>query len=450
MFMNKQNILFATLYIAAFLTSHNIFASKQQIDDQSEFVSVRNGLFYKGGSPLGKYVGANFWYGSILASEGQGGDRSRLLKELDFLCSIGVKNLRVMVGSDGSPLSKRHTPKPNLVYPTLQTSPGVYNDTILAGLDYLMMEMGRRGMTAVLYLNNSWEWSGGYGQYLEWAGAGKTPRSNIDGYEAYVNHVAQFSSNRKAQKLFFDHVRYIVNRTNRYTGVAYKDDPTLMAWQICNEPRAFAAVNTKEQRRQKIAFATWLSRASRLIKRIDRNHLVTTGSEGLYGCDNDMDLFTEIHSDKNIDYICIHIWPYNWGWVTEEQLRREGADIDISTAIKKTGEYIDEALGVASRLNKPVVIEEFGFPRDSFSSSTSSTTNGRDKYYSYILGLVRNPSFPLLAGCNFWGWGGFAQPPHEQWQPYDPFTGDPSQEAQGLNSVFAGDTSTIEIIKGGK
>ena len=355
-----------------------------------------------------------------------------------------------MVGSDGSPLSKRHTPKPNLVYPTLQTSPGVYNDTILAGLDYLMMEMGRRGMTAVLYLNNSWEWSGGYGQYLEWAGAGKTPRPNIDGYEAYVNHVAQFSSNRKAQKLFFDHVRYIVNRTNRYTGVAYKDDPTLMAWQICNEPRAFAAVNTKEQRRQKIAFATWLSRASRLIKRIDRNHLVTTGSEGLYGCDNDMDLFTEIHSDKNIDYICIHIWPYNWGWVTEEQLRREGADIDISTAIKKTGEYIDEALGVASRLNKPVVIEEFGFPRDSFSSSTSSTTNGRDKYYSYILGLVRNPSFPLLAGCNFWGWGGFAQPPHEQWQPYDPFTGDPSQEAQGLNSVFAGDTSTIEIIKGGK
>ena len=37
----------------------------------------------------------------------------------------------------------------------------------------LLAEMGKRQMHAVLYFNNSWEWSGGYGQYLEWAGEGK-------------------------------------------------------------------------------------------------------------------------------------------------------------------------------------------------------------------------------------------------------------------------------------
>ena len=50
---------------------------------------------------------------------------------------------------------------------TADPAPMVYNDTIFAGLDYLLAEMGKRDMLAVLYLNNSWEWSGGYGQYLQ-------------------------------------------------------------------------------------------------------------------------------------------------------------------------------------------------------------------------------------------------------------------------------------------
>ena len=100
--------------------------------------------------------------------------------------------------------------------------------------------MGKRKMVAVLYLNNSWEWSGGYGFYLQHAGAGKAPRPNEEGYPAYMNFVAQYATNQKAHELFYDYVRFILSRTNRYTGVAYKDDPAIMSWQIGNEPRAFA------------------------------------------------------------------------------------------------------------------------------------------------------------------------------------------------------------------
>ena len=48
---------------------------------------------------------------------------------------------------------------------------------------------------------------------------------------------------------------------------------------------------------------------------------------------------------------------------------------------------------------------------------------------------------------NFWGWGGFANPKHEQWQVGDDYTGDPAQEAQGLNSVFSTDKSTLDVVK---
>ena len=63
------------------------------------FVKVNpDGQFIRNGKPY-YFVGANFWYGPILGSKGQGGDRKRLHKELDYLKSIGVTNLRVLVGA---------------------------------------------------------------------------------------------------------------------------------------------------------------------------------------------------------------------------------------------------------------------------------------------------------------------------------------------------------------
>lgn len=54
-----------------------------------------------------------------------------------------------------------------------------------------------------------------------------------------------------------------------------------------------------------------------------------------------------------------------------------------------------------------------------------------------------------LAGSNFWTWGGYGVPQHEdsRWRPGDPLVGDPPQEPQDLNSVFAGDESTLAIIR---
>jgi len=397
---------------------------------QSQFVKVQDGKFVRNGKPY-YYVGTNFWYGAILGSEGQGGNRERLCKELDALKKTGIDNLRILVGSDGE---RGVTTK---VEPTLQEAPGVYNDTILAGLDYLLMEMGKRDMVAVLYLNNSWEWSGGYGFYLEHAGEGKAPRPNEAGYSAYMNFVTKFASNQLAHQLFYDYVRFILSRTNRYTGKRYCDDPAIMSWQIGNEPRAFS----KEQLPE---FEKWLAEASALIRSLDANHLISIGSEGSWGCENDYDCYERICADKNIDYCNIHLWPYNWSWARKDHLIE-----DLGKACENTKDYIDRHLAICDRLQKPLVMEEFGYPRDGFSFLPKSTTKGRDGYYKYVFSLVADNAERggKFAGCNFWGWGGFAKPQHEQWQVGDDYTGDPAQEAQGLNSVFSTDKSTLKVVK---
>lgn len=399
---------------------------------EHSFIKVNaDGQFVRDGKPY-YFVGTNFWYGAILGSEGEGGNRERLHKELDFLKSIGINNLRVLVGADGENGIKTR------VEPSLQVAPGVYNDTILAGLDYFMNELRERDMTAVLYLNNSWEWSGGYSVYLQWSGHGDAVVPAVDGWPAYMEYVKQFPQSDSAKALFANHVNYIVSRTNRYNQIKYVDDPTIMSWQIGNEPRAFSDEN-------KEPFARWMADVAAQIKSLDPNHMVSSGSEGSWGCEMDMNLFEKIHADPNINYLNIHIWPYNWGWVKADSLKEL-----LPCAKENTKKYIDDHMVIARKYSKPIVLEEFGFPRDGFSFSKEAPTTARDEYYRYVFGLIRQDreSGGLFAGCNFWAWGGFAgqNPDHVFWEKGDDYTGDPAQEQQGLNSVFATD-STIEIIK---
>lgn len=399
---------------------------------EHSFIKVNaDGQFVRDGKPY-YFVGTNFWYGAILGSEGEGGNRERLHKELDFLKSIGINNLRVLVGADGENGIKTR------VEPSLQVAPGVYNDTILAGLDYFMNELRERDMTAVLYLNNSWEWSGGYSVYLQWSGHGDAVVPAVDGWPAYMEYVKQFPQSDSAKALFANHVNYIVSRTNRYNQIKYVDDPTIMSWQIGNEPRAFSDEN-------KEPFARWMADVAAQIKSLDPNHMVSSGSEGSWGCEMDMNLFEKIHADPNINYLNIHIWPYNWSWVKADSLKEL-----LPRAKENTKKYIDDHMVIARKYSKPIVLEEFGFPRDGFSFSKEAPTTARDEYYRYVFDLIRQDreSGGLFAGCNFWAWGGFAgqNPDHVFWEMGDDYTGDPAQEQQGLNSVFATD-STIEIIK---
>ncbi len=57
-----------------FLSILTLLASCTTTQEESPFVTVRNGKFYQGGKEY-RYVGTNFWYGAILGSKGLGGNR---------------------------------------------------------------------------------------------------------------------------------------------------------------------------------------------------------------------------------------------------------------------------------------------------------------------------------------------------------------------------------------
>ena len=418
-----RHFILSTL-LCVFIMTLGLTACSDKSGSEAQFVTTDGTRLMLGDEPY-RFMGANLWYGAILGSEGQGGDRERLCRELDTLAALGVSNLRILVGSDGQ------RGEAYKVEPTLQVAPGVYNDTILAGLDFLLKEMGERRMKAVLYLNNAWEWSGGYGYYLEQAGCGRCPLP-ADGYKEYCDYVAQFASNEQAQQLFADYVRFIIGRTNRYTGRPYTDDPAIMAWQICNEPRAFS----DEAKRP---FAQWLAKTSALIRQLDSNHLISLGSEGLVGCAFDKELWEQVSADPNIDYLTAHVWPFNWGWAS-----REKTSGNIEASCDSSAAYVAMHVEQAARLGKPLVIEEFGYPRDAFSHDIQSATTERDRYYDFMFGLFAQS--PVICGINFWAWGGECHPLHEWWQAGDPYCGDPAQEPQGLYSVFGSDSATLRVI----
>lgn len=398
----------------------------------SEYVTVSNGEFMLRNEPY-RYIGTNLWYAPVLASKGPGGDRNRLLSELDSLKSMGVENLRILAGGDGD------RSRPYHIEPNLQTAPGVYNPDLLEGLDFLLAEMEKRDMRGVFYLTNSWEWSGGYGSYLEWTGHGVAPLPVTDGYEAYVDYVSKFMQSESAKQLFYNHVINIVSRTNSITGRPYAESPAIMSWQICNEPRCFSKGN-------KQLFYDWLISTAELIKSVDPNHLVSVGSEGKYGCEVDIELWAKIHESDKIDYATIHIWPYIWRWVEADSL-----DTKLGVACDYTLEYLLEH---RNKTDKPLVLEEFGYPRDNLQYAVGTPVTARDGYYRFVIGLLTERE--LIQGLNFWGWGGLVQPVQSEWragEAYwkmgDPYTGDPAQEPQGFFSVFASDSTTVAVLKEG-
>ncbi|HEY4787931.1 MAG TPA: cellulase family glycosylhydrolase [Bacteroidales bacterium] len=395
------------------------------------FVKTNGESFEINGKPY-YYIGANFWCGAILGSTGEGGNRTLLTKELDEMKKLGINNIRILAGAEGP------DNEPFRVTPALQIAPGKYNEALLDGLDFLLSEMKKRGQYAILYLNNAWDWSGGYAQYLNWNGYGKIPYPLVkpNTWWDFMRFSSQFLNCEKCKEQYWDHVRFMLGRTNKYTGMKYIDDPTIMTWEIANEPRAFLKENIP-------ALENWIKETAALIKSLDKNHLITTGTEGQQGCQDSLLLFERLHADPNIDYLVMHIWPKNWSWLNTRDIP---GTIDLS--IVNTNKYMERHFEIARKLKKPIVLEEFGLPRDSFGFSANEPTVCRDKYFQNAFAQIvkHAKTKDVLAGCNFWTWGGFSRPIPGQiyWKKGDNYL-DPPVEEQGLNSVYNTDR-TIEMI----
>lgn len=425
--------MFLRLLILAFLLSL-IFSAGANAQTNS-FVSVKGHQFYVNNQPY-YFVGTNYWYGSLLGLEKnrrKGIDRLR--KELDFMKANGITNLRLMAGAEGSGMINGVI----RVGPPLQPEQGKFNESVLDGLDLILHEMGKRNMKAVVFFSNNWEWSGGFQQYLTWNG--RVPdemKTRKLSWDELRDVVSQFYTCEPCKENYAGQVSFVLSRTNKYSKKKYTEDPTIMAWELANEPRPMRPAANE-------AYKKWIAGVAAMIKAKEKNHLVTIGHEGFMGTES-LSLFEEIHADKNIDYLTIHIWAKNWGWFKGEEIA-EG----FPNVIEKAVAYIKQHIPVAEKLNKPLVIEEFGLPRDKHSFDPKASTFFRDAYYQKVLSFIGGQpgGSDYVAGANFWAFGGTARPGKGRifWKAGDEYMGDPPMEEQGLNTVFDSDKSTWKIIK---
>jgi mannan endo-1,4-beta-mannosidase len=433
--LNSFPILSSSYMKKSYFLLFFLLAAGPLLSAESPFVTVQQHQFMLNAKPY-YYIGTNYWYGSYLGLEkDKKKGLERLQKELNFLKEKGVTNLRVLTAVEGS----GQINGVQRVKPPYQTEKGKFNEQALDGLDVLLYEMGKRDMKAILFLSNNWEWSGGFLQYLNWNGliADSVLRRKLN-WDELRDYVSKFYSCTGCMEGYNKQVQSIVGRTNKYTKKKYTEDATIMAWELANEPRPMRSAAND-------AYKTWISKTAAFIKSLDKNHLVTLGHEGNMATDGNMELYEQIHADKNVDYLTIHIWPKNWGWFKEETL-----DKDYPTVSANTIDYLTKHAAVAKKLGKPLVLEEFGLPRDHHSFDVTTSTSLRDSYYKTIFGLWKKDkeTQDVLAGINFWAFGGTARPVKGQvfWKDGDDYMGDPPMEEQGLNSVFDSDASTWNII----
>jgi len=383
-----------------------------------------------------RFVGANIWYGAYLGADAEYGDRARLGRELDRLKALGVDNLRILASSEEGPLK-------NAIKPGFRTKDH-WNETLLMGLDYCLAEIAKRGMKAVLYLSNFWEWSGGMGTYL-WYATGRYMDMGdpVHPWPEFPDHNAGFYRSQTAVAMFHDHVRQVVGRTNHVTGTAYGDDSTIMAWQLCNEPRPGATEAVIAATLP--AYYEWVSSSAKLIRSLDPNHLVSLGHEGTIATGDREDRVAEAHAQ--MDYVTAHIWPLNWGWVNGKEL---SATWDSGSA--KIAAYLATQERTAKAMNKPLILEEFGFPRDGELYQPSVATTFRQRYYDMIYSAVESSVAHggPICGSNFWAWNGEARAAHADHRFEDGdhnYMGDPPHEPQGWYGNFDSDTAMLELIR---
>ncbi|MCL7046801.1 hypothetical protein MKW94_001507 [Papaver nudicaule] len=196
-------------------------------------------------------------------------------------------------------------------YNALQTSPGRFDERVFKALDYVISEARKHGIRLILSLVNDLQAFGGKTQYVKWAleeGLGSSTSND------------SFFSDPHIRNYFKTYAKTILKRKNSFTGIEYRNDPTIFAWELINEPRCKSDPTGD-------TLQDWIKEMAAFVKSIDRNHLVTVGLEGFYGLTesaaklsvNPGDWASSSGSDfirnsniANIDFASVHIYPDHW------------------------------------------------------------------------------------------------------------------------------------------
>lgn len=140
---------------------------------------------------------------------------------------------------------------------------GVFNPEAFNSIDYALKAAHDRGLRLIITLAGdcaNCELSGP-GEYLLWKG-----RRDFGGFFTDPAIIGEFK----------DHIRAMLNHKNALTGIAYKDDPTIMAWEDCN--MCGLGVVFTSPGKSIAPYTPWIDTIGAFIKSIDKKHLYIDNS----------------------------------------------------------------------------------------------------------------------------------------------------------------------------
>lgn len=217
-------------------------------------------------------------------------------------------------------------------------------ERVMIGVDWVVAEAERLGMYVVLALSDYF-----HNDDKAKCVVGTTNDDDDD----------MFFSDEKCRNVYKERVRKILTRKNAIKGGReYRDDGTIAAWNLMNEPRCRGCGETLQR---------WIDEMAAFVKSIDPNHMLTIGEEGFYAADSpskNVDAnpaawaattgqdFVRNHASPHVDFATCHLWKDNWGvYAPSVAMNSELFTREWIRAHERDAE---------SFLGKPLVVEEFG------------------------------------------------------------------------------------------
>lgn len=180
-------------------------------------------------------------------------------------------------------------------------APGQFNEEAFVALDQVLQIANEEGVRLIIPFVDNWKWWGGIGEYAAFRGKPST----------------EFWTDAQVKADFKQTIDFVLNRVNTLTGVRYKDDKAVLAWETGNE-----LTSPSE----------WTAEMAAFIKSVDHHHLVMDGYHSSLLRETSL-------ADSNIDVVTTHHY-----------------EKDPDAMIQNIRKNIERVNG-----RKPYVIGEFGF-----------------------------------------------------------------------------------------
>ncbi|XP_020097301.1 mannan endo-1,4-beta-mannosidase 2-like [Ananas comosus] len=302
--------------------------------------------------------------------------RPRIGKMFRIGAKMGLTVCRTWAFNDGA-------------YNALQVSLARFDQRVFKALDHVIVEARKHGIRLILSLVNNLKHYGGKTQYVKWA---------------WDEGIGLSSSN---DSFFFDplirgyfkiYLKAILTRKNHLTGIEYRDDPTIFAWELMNEPQCVSDASGD-------TLQDWIEEMAGYVKSIDRKHLLTIGVEGFYGPTspqeklsvNPGEWYGTVGSDfirnskiSTIDFASAHVYPDQW-------LPEATLDEKIKYISKWVTSHIEDG---ERELNKPVLFTEFGLSKKNKNFDYSH----RELFYKSVFDIVYESAKQNGAGAGALIW----------------------------------------------